>query len=459
MKKLCKSFLVRAGLCATLLLSMSGCEKERQKAEVSPLSAEYAVSAATTLLATIQDQEKSKAVASSPVNNPSLAVVFSEQGKGVAYVLQSAGKSHIVHNGKAGRPVTGIDQIALSPDGRRIAYSAQIDGKWRMVIDDKTGMDSDEVGEPVFSPDSRHIAYEARTGDKWHIVLDDRMNAIGMSHNIRPIFSADSNKIAYVEKINDKGALRLIVSELTFKTRKIIEFSGDQLLANKERTRLAAVKQNNKRQRVIQFSFDRPDDAAEGPLYDAINNIAFGANGGALSYVGVKAGKRYLVLNDKEEALPEGELPFLPVVRPDQKGAGIIMINAGRYFLHQGFYRDNSAKKHYEEAADLVYSKDGRYAFAAREGNNWFIVVNGKEGPVFDRVVTPVFSPDGKLLIYRARKDGKRFVVVADAYGKTIRQHPSYEQVFPVVFTAEGKSVAYGVKDGNKLIWKVEKAE
>jgi len=72
-------------------------------------------------------------------------------------------------------------------------------------------------------------------------------------------------------------------------------------------------------------------------------------------------------------------------------------------------------------------------------------------------VVSPIFSPDEKFLVYRARKDGKRFVVVADTRGKTITQQPSYEQVFQPVFTADGKSVAYGVKDGNKLIWKVEK--
>ncbi len=46
-----------------------------------------------------------------------------------------------------------------------------------------------------------------------------------------------------------------------------------------------------------------------------------------------------------------------------------------------------------------------------------------------------------------------------DANGKTITQHPSYEQVFQPVFTADGKSVAYGVKNGNKLIWKVENLE
>jgi len=81
--------------------------------------------------------------------------------------------------------------------------------------------------------------------------------------------------------------------------------------------------------------------------------------------------------------------------------------------------------------------------------------VSGKEVPVFGQVVTPMFSPDRKFLVYRARKDAKRFVVVAGA----IRQHPAYEQVFLVVFTADGKSVAQGVKDGNKLIWKVEKID
>ena len=104
-----------------------------------------------------------------------------------------------------------------------------------------------------------------------------------------------------------------------------------------------------------------------------------------------------------------------------------------------------------------MYSGDsGLHAYAARKGNNWFVVVNGKEGPAFDRVVTPMFSPDGSRLVYRARQDGKRFVVVADANGKVIRQHPAYEQVFPVAFTADGNSVAYGVKDGRKLIWKVD---
>ena len=111
----------------------------------------------------------------------------------------------------------------------------------------------------------------------------------------------------------------------------------------------------------------------------------------------------------------------------------------------------------YDEAANLTYSKDGSYAYAARNGKNWFIVVNGTEGPAFDRAIEPLFSPDCRYVVYRARKGGKRFVVVADAKdGRIIRQHQSYEQVFQPVFTATGMAIGYGVKDGNKLFWKVE---
>jgi hypothetical protein len=144
--------------------------------------------------------------------------------------------------------------------------------------------------------------------------------------------------------------------------------------------------------------------------------------------------------------------------RPDMKAAAVIMADKGGYYFHQVFAAAGGKPVKYDEASTPLYAPDGsRAAFIAKRGKRIFMVVNGRECPAYDIVVSPQFSPDGRFLVYRARKDGKRFVVVADADGKTLREHPQYEMVFPVVFTDDGKSVAYGVKDGQKLVWMVER--
>ncbi|HEX9114307.1 MAG TPA: hypothetical protein VF888_08175, partial [Nitrospirota bacterium] len=233
---------------------------------------------------------------------------------------------------------------------------------------------------------------------------------------------------------------------------------GDLLFTtNRNKTRIAATEVAGDKLRVIDFSFVRPGVVHQGSLYDVIEKLTFGDDGVSLCYCALKGTTRLVVLDEREELLPMGLLPELPVVRPDKKGAGLLLASEGKVFLHQAFVNGTEKAKKYDEAAGLAYSKDSRnYAYTAREGGNWFIVVNGKEGPAFDKVVTPVFSPDGKSLVYRARKDDKRFVVTADENGRTIKRHPAYEQVFQPVFTGVGKEIAYGVKDGNKLVWKRE---
>ena len=170
----------------------------------------------------------------------------------------------------------------------------------------------------------------------------------------------------------------------------------------------------------------------------------------------------FVVLDGREERLPAGDIVGgnhggALVAGPDQGAVGVLMMSSGAVSFRELFVGGGRSEPAHEEAEALVYGREGRsHAYVARRGDRWFVVANGKEGPAFDRVVSPGFSPDGKVLVYRARQDGKRFVVQADANGRTIRQHPAYEQVFPVRFTADGKSVAYGVKDGRQLAWKVE---
>jgi Tol biopolymer transport system component len=73
-------------------------------------------------------------------------------------------------------------------------------------------------------------------------------------------------------------------------------------------------------------------------------------------------------------------------------------------------------------------------------------------------VVTPIFSPDGRHLIFRARRgQGERFIVIANPEtGKVIKEGPVCDEVWPPVFSADGKWAAYGARIGRELWWKVQ---
>jgi len=456
----------KAALCVILILSVVSCTREQERSKAAQVSSGQ-IAAETTLLATVADDVQQAAPSghgaqSEPHNQPiPLQVQFSASGRGVVYTAAKGGKVSVVHNGRAGRHYTHITDVVLSLDGQHVAYGALDGAKWRMVFDGREGRSFDWLLPPVISPDGQHVVYQAKEGGTWYMVVDNTLNGGTSASYTTPAFSSDSRSIVYVEAAERSSDMRLIVSDLKFRKQSVKSYIGDLLFTtNRDKTRIAAAQVVGDKLRVIDFSFATPDLVHEGPLYDVIDKLTFSDDGRSLSYCALKDKTRLLILDDKEEVLPKGVLPELefPVVRPDKKGVGVLLASQGRISLHQGFFNSNVKGKKYDEAANLTYSKDSRlYAYAARNKEKWFIVVNGSEGPAFDRVVTPMFSPDGKYLVYRARKDGKRFVVVADASGKTIKQRPSFELVFQTVFVDEGKSIAYGVKDGNRLVWKVEK--
>lgn len=458
-------------ICAVLITV--GCTKGPDESKVYQASAGSEVLSTTTVLATIagpvmagMDKAASdhSSVPSAKIVSNVSQIEFNNRGRGVTYILEMAGKFHVVHDSKLGSPYTNVLNPILSPDGQHIAYSAYVDDKLRMVIDGRDGQIFDEVEYPFFSPDSRHIVYQAKIDGQWYFVVDNNMYPGFQIQHSKFGFSADSKKICYVDSADENSKPRLVVTDLTFKKQIIKESSGALMVMSEDKTRIAATSEINNKQRVIELNFATPDIIKEGPLYDSITQLEISPDGGSVSYVAQKGGTRILVLNGKEKTYPAGD-PVGPIVfRPDNKGVGFLMSSKNRCYLHQAFYNDGTEEKQYDEIGELVYSKDGsKYAFLARKetkgrvGRSIFVVVNGKEGPKFDKITKPVFSHDGKRLVYRARQDGKRFIVLSDANGKVIRQHPDYELVFQPVFTADGKSVAYGVKDGNRLIWKVEK--
>jgi WD40 repeat protein len=452
--------LVRVGVC----LCLAGCGARDSREARGSRSVVSAASDQTTVLATLPDDGPSSP--SAPPSGLGLhassagaerEVVFSQRGGGVAHVVEGADGLRVVHNGRAGEPYAAVGEVVLSADGRRCAYGALRGGKWRMVVDGKEGAPFSTVKLPVFSPDGAHVAYQAMAGERWHLVVDRAVDDGTRTRYLAHAFSADSSRIAYVDDVGDRELGRLVVSDLAFKEQTVVAAGVSGIVSNAEGSRMAAVSTVDGRQKVVVFGLDRPDRAKPGPPLDAVYDVSFGPDGVSLACVVERSGKRFVVLDEAEEPVPPGVHLVGPLVIPPGKREVGVLVASGGSVLLRHFFAGGQGEGRYDEADGLVYSCDGgSHAYAARRGESWFIVVNGKEGPPFDRVVSPVFSPDGKVLVYRARKSGRRFVVSADGSGRTLRQHAPYEQVFPVGFTADGRSIAYGVQDGRQLAWKVE---
>jgi Tol biopolymer transport system component len=97
----------------------------------------------------------------------------------------------------------------------------------------------------------------------------------------------------------------------------------------------------------------------------------------------------------------------------------------------------------------LTVSPDGKhFAYVARRGGKWFVVVDGKEGKEYDEIGegTPIFSPDSKHFAYVARRGGRWFVVVDGKEGK------EYDGIGKgtLVFSPDSKHLAYEAMRGGK---------
>jgi hypothetical protein len=430
-----------------LWLSLSGCRCGKTGPAAGSPPAPLAVASEPAVLATLPSEVA--------VGEPEF--FFAELGGGVAWAEPEGGAFRVVHNGRPGKAYAAIGAMVLSPDGRRCAYAALLEGTWRVVVDGVEGKGYAEIQGPMFSPDGAHLAYQAKAGEAWLLVVDGAVSAPARTTYLGPVFSADSQRLAFIADTDDRGFGRLVVSDLALASPVVVDARAGDLRASEDRTSLAAVAASGEKERAVVVAFAHPDQVRREPGYDAVSSPVLDRDDLTLAYLAERGGQPLMVLDGREAQLPPGQYFGPPVFRPGRKSAGITLLEGSSVRLLQPFATGGAAEEAVEEIEGLTCSSDGRtYAYAATRGGRWFVVANGQAGPAFDRAVAPRLSPDGRFLVYRARQDGKRFVVVADATGKTIRQHPAYEQVFQPQFTADGKSVAYGVKDGLRLRWIVE---
>jgi hypothetical protein len=441
---------------------VTGCTKKQQEQNGAAGSSKLIVSSESKVLSTADYLQSNPETASSHM--PQDDVAFSLNGRGVAYIADKSPNQLVVHNGQAGSIYGEISHLKISPDGQHVSYSKKLGNYIHMVSDGVVSKLYRDVYDPVFSPDSKHVAFLAQDLDGlMYIVLDGKpvdayVNVVSADF----MFSHDSGMLIYhVRPENTEKALLVMYNVIT--GTKIAKNCLDTtVIINKVRDHLAAVVQVNGMQAVIDFNIAEPEKVNQSSMYNLIKNISLSRDGRSVAFIAGKNNKIDLVMSGREYVLP-GNLAFRsPPILNDNGTVASIALEAlnGKtrsfYLLYQTgqFFDEN---KRYSSIREQVYSSTGSLAYVAAEGDRYFIVINGKPGPEFDAVVAPMFTPDGRKLVYRVRDGAKRMVVSANADGTEHRRHTSYEMVFPTGFTGDGASIGYGVKEGNKLVWKVDK--
>jgi WD40-like Beta Propeller Repeat len=196
----------------------------------------------------------------------------------------------------------------------------------------------------------------------------------------------------------------------------------------------------------------RPADA-ETPLgdtstYDGIKAVVMSVDARHLAFLGVKSGKQYIVADGNPGPAYDWILPDSLFVIADGQAAYIVQ-NDDTMQVSVGGRLD----KPYQEIQfdRLFVSPDGKKAayIAILPSKKMVVVLDGQEGPTFDSIDFPLFSPDSQHLAYRAESDGVAHVVVDG------QVQPGYDTVVGISlsFSPDSQRVAYeAVRKGQHVI-------
>ena len=113
---------------------------------------------------------------------------------------------------------------------------------------------------------------------------------------------------------------------------------------------------------------------------------------------------------------------------PDGRRLAYVVVAESGGEVKQAVVVDHQEGAKYDAVDGLVFSPNGqRLAYAAKTGNQWAVVVDGREGRRHDSVFTgtPMFSPDGRHLAYGGREGHRSFVVVDRKEGVPGAEHGS----------------------------------
>jgi Tol biopolymer transport system component len=382
---------------------------------------------------------------------------FSPDGKRVGYILfwEMAGSGvqtyRAVIDGAAGPAYRSVRDLAFSPDGKHVAYVAERAGtaprtrvETVVVLDGKEGKGYDGIaqGSLRFKPDSDRPAFLARRDSRLVAVIDDVEGQEAAEFS----FSPDGKRVAYVLR-RDTGTAVLVDG----RQRPMYGGNVTQLTFSPDGKHLAYMV--NQFSPVQQFAVV---DGREGSPSEAVSEFQFGADG-RFAYLARRGFEEVCVTDAGPGAvyIQVGDIHF----SPDGKHLAYRGLRRDGVFV---VVRDGKEEKGYRQIVDrsVRFSPDGKHlAYRVMLPGGMTVVADGVEGKGYNfngSVPGLAFSPDGKHLAYVAvRQDGGGVVVVDGAEG------PPFDRVLevPVVFDDPNRFHVLGIRGPNLVRLDVEIGE
>jgi Tol biopolymer transport system component len=322
--------------------------------------------------------------------------VFSPDSSQLAYIAwdNDAMKQVVFLNGEKIGECRGIVRrsnvdsgLVFSPDGKRLAYMAHNEGKYFVVVNGKEGkyydgyiMDSKGV---AFSQDSQHIVYTAKRG-KTGVIVRDETEIVESNDLVFAVCNPDCSRIAYISKEAGK--------------RVTVDGNQGKLYANITKLKFSPDGKRFAYAAWYDDSMCAVVDGIEQKSYKWVMNITFSPDSKRVAYsAGLKGeqyecctavdgveGKRYS--NKPWEELPEYISP--PVFSPDSKCVGYAVVMGDKSWMvvngFEGRHYDELRKetiggRNYKWDKSFVFSPDGKIAYWAKQGDKWMVVVDDVE--------------------------------------------------------------------------------
>jgi hypothetical protein len=306
----------------------------------------------------------------------------------IALVVTTDSGQAVIIDGRRGHWYESIGRLELNPNGT-FAYAAIRAGEAMVVRDGREGEPCRSVGALVYSRDGKYLAYPARQADDRWTMMVNGSEAATYEQVAQAVRDSATGRLAYTALDGDSWRLVL--------------------------------------------------DGTPGPGWNEIDLPRFDGNG-QLVYAARRGDVWWAMGGDSSWPSP-GKIGG-PILTGDNGDAAWVAVDSGRARL----VRNGRPGPARDFLFGLAATPDlGTVACAARNGEQWLVLVN--DSPVARSAGLPPIqvAPNGRVAAAIVREDGRQAMFVD---GREERPHAGVSEP---IFSPDGTHLAYAVRDGGLL--------